>query len=322
MVNFLTGIGVDSNSIIFTSDTNYGIPAGENIFNWLKTCISERPFVIYLLSPEYYSSVACLNEMGAAWVIESKHRIIFTPDFDIASDNFKNGALDPREMGFFVNDKDRLTEFAEFIKNDFKLTTKQILVNRKIDEFMDAVKAIPTPPKAAKPPTPKVKTEAPNIVSKADADHTPTNPIIAQPKKPARGIKQSPVERYFQDLANGKLKDEEVMIVYYAADTVRHKLGVGWKADKEEVPRIQDWEALNDLGDTLSKGYATAISRLELRKLTEVSETTSFNNPREVKLIEELKDKLLDLPDSFYQTCDEIVRVALENKQESNDYLF
>ncbi len=45
----------------------------ENIFKWLKGRISEKPFVIYLLSPEYFSSVACLNEMGAAWVVENQH---------------------------------------------------------------------------------------------------------------------------------------------------------------------------------------------------------------------------------------------------------
>lgn len=323
LVNLLTGIGITPNSIIFTSDTSYGIPAGENIFEWLKHHISEKSFVIYLLSPEYYSSVACLNEMGAAWVIENKHRIIFTPDFDIGSDNFKNGVLDPREMGFFVNNSERVTEFTESIKKDFNLDTNQVLINRRIKEFESAINEITTAPKIEKLPFEKVKTDEEISVKELVTKPKSIAPTIAEPTKSKRNIKQSPVERYFQDLDNGKLKDEEVMIVYYAADTAQYKLGVGWRTD-EEVKRIQEWEALNDLGNTLSKGYDIAISRLEMRKLTEVSETTSSGNPRQVNLIDELKEILLDLPEQFYQTCDEIARIALEkmNNPESDDYLF
>jgi hypothetical protein len=61
LVQLLTGIGIKSEQIIFTSNSAFGIPIGQNIFNWLKDRINEKPYVIYLLSPEYYSSVACLN---------------------------------------------------------------------------------------------------------------------------------------------------------------------------------------------------------------------------------------------------------------------
>lgn len=100
LVNLLTGIGISGEQIIFTSNDAYGIPIGQNIFDWLKTQIKEKPYVLYLLSPEYYKSVACLNEMGAAWVIENKHTMIFTPNFKLDSYEFQNGAIDPREIGF------------------------------------------------------------------------------------------------------------------------------------------------------------------------------------------------------------------------------
>ncbi len=72
LVDLLKSVGVKENEIIFTSNAAYGIPVGQNIFNWLKSQITEKPFVIYLLSEEYYQSIACLNEMGAAWIIENK----------------------------------------------------------------------------------------------------------------------------------------------------------------------------------------------------------------------------------------------------------
>jgi hypothetical protein len=123
LVDLLTGIGIGHESIIFTSETSYGIPVGRNIFHWLKDQISEKPFVIYLLSPEYYSSVACLNEMGAAWIVENQHAAIFTPNFDLHDSSFRNGALDPREIGFYINNEDRLTEFIESLRANFPITT-------------------------------------------------------------------------------------------------------------------------------------------------------------------------------------------------------
>jgi tetratricopeptide (TPR) repeat protein len=139
LVNLLTGVGVDHESIVFTSDTSYGIPVGKNIFDWLKAQLSDRPFVIFLLSPEYYSSVACLNEMGAAWIVENQHAAIFTPNFDLDDANFRNGALDPREIGFFINDEDRVTEFIDSLGKNFPITNKPVVINRKRQEFLENV---------------------------------------------------------------------------------------------------------------------------------------------------------------------------------------
>ena len=86
LVNLMISLGINSDKIIFTSNVAHGIPIGNNIFNWLKSQISDKPYVIYLLSPEYYQSIACLNEMGAAWVIENEHSMIFTPNFDLNLD--------------------------------------------------------------------------------------------------------------------------------------------------------------------------------------------------------------------------------------------
>lgn len=144
LVKLLTGVGVDHDSIVFTSDTSYGIPVGKNIFDWLKAQISDRPFVIFLLSPEYYSSVACLNEMGAAWIVENQHAAIFTPNFDLDDTNFRNGALDPREIGFLISNEDRVTEFIESLRANFKITTKQAVISRIRREFLEDVCSINT----------------------------------------------------------------------------------------------------------------------------------------------------------------------------------
>ncbi|WP_092082816.1 toll/interleukin-1 receptor domain-containing protein [Poseidonocella sedimentorum] len=137
LVDLLTGVGVAHESIVFTSNTSYGIPVGDNIFEWLKNQISDKPFVIFLLSADYYSSVACLNEMGAAWIVENQHAAIFTPEFDLSDVRFRDGALDPREIGFFINDEDRFTEFIEALSANFEITTKQVVINQKRREFLE-----------------------------------------------------------------------------------------------------------------------------------------------------------------------------------------
>ena len=142
LVSLLTDVGVNHESIVFTSDSSYGIPVGKNIFDWLRNQISDRPFVIFLLSPEYYSSVACLNEMGAAWVVENQHVAIFTPDFDLNNPKFRTGALDPREIGFVISDEDRVTEFIESLRRNFEITGKQSLINRARREFLEQIGAL------------------------------------------------------------------------------------------------------------------------------------------------------------------------------------
>lgn len=141
IVELLRAIGIPENEIIYTSNTAYGIPIGQNIFNWLKCQITENPYVIYLLSKEYYSSIACLNEMGAAWVIENMHTVIFTPGFDLSSKEFQSGAIDPREMGFFVNDEEKLISFIDQLKTHFSISKKTVLVNQAVKKYLNTIKS-------------------------------------------------------------------------------------------------------------------------------------------------------------------------------------
>jgi len=165
LVNLLTGIGVKENQIIFTSNSAYGIPIGQNIFDWLKNKIVEKPYVLYLLSPEYYKSIACLNEMGAAWVIENKHTMIFTPNFKLDSPEFRNGAIDPRKIGFYINEHEKLIAFIEALRDDYDITSNQVLINQKIKEFLDIIEKLK--PEESRPLT--TKSSEDSAIVKSDA---------------------------------------------------------------------------------------------------------------------------------------------------------
>lgn len=53
--------------IIFSSDSDYGVPQGQDILAYLKTCFREDMHVIFLFSKSFYDSNVCLAEAGAAW---------------------------------------------------------------------------------------------------------------------------------------------------------------------------------------------------------------------------------------------------------------
>lgn len=316
VVDLLVAVGVNSEQIIFTSNDAFGIPTGQNIFNWLKARITEKPHVVYLLSTAYYASIACLNEMGAAWVVENEHTIIFTPEFNTSSYEFQNGALDPREMGFKINNHDRVVEFIESLRESFPISTKAVLVGQKIREFVEKVNSFKVPNESSpignnkealkKDPKNEIQTtviEEKEIVEKAVVE----NSQKTSEKKFENLIGNLPqVIKFFNDLQDNKLKDEEIILIYYATDTTRLKLGTGWKSGSE-IENIKTWEDIHNLNTKLSITYDDIIRRFDFKKLTEVTEFTGGGNPREVMFIVDLQDVLLELPEAINLKIEEVL---------------
>lgn len=139
LVKFLRGTGLKRDQIIFTSDDDYGIPISMNIFDYLKSQIDEGAYMIYLLSNNYYDSVACLNEMGAAWVVQNEYAVIGVPDFEFSDPKFSSGAIDPRAIGFKLDNKKRLVEFKNQLVNRFELTIDEADWNRLLDEHIESL---------------------------------------------------------------------------------------------------------------------------------------------------------------------------------------
>lgn len=303
IVDLLVAVGVNNEQIIFTSNDAFGIPTGQNIFNWLRARITEKPHVIYLLSTEYYSSIACLNEMGAAWIVENEHTIIFTPEFKVSSPEFQSGALDPREMGFKINNHDRVTGFIEALRDIFPISTKTVFVSQKIREFIQKVNSFEVP-KQSLPVNQILKKEKPIDTILSTKIEEKLIVEDSQKKIIDANSKTSQVNKLFKDLQEGKLKDEEIILLYYSIDTARFKLGVGWKS-VGEIENIKTWEDVNSLNSKLSLGYDEVMRRFDLKKLTEVTELTSSNNPREVALISDLQDILIDLPKEWSSKIEE-----------------
>ena len=67
------GLGLSKQNDIFcTSADGLGIKSGEDFKLRIKCELENASAVIQILSPEYKNSEVCLNEMGAAWILNSK----------------------------------------------------------------------------------------------------------------------------------------------------------------------------------------------------------------------------------------------------------
>ncbi|WP_340028001.1 toll/interleukin-1 receptor domain-containing protein [Paenibacillus sp. FSL H7-0940] len=109
---------VGFNEIVCSSYPGYGIPQDNNIYEFLKEKLMKRVWVIFVLSKEYYQSAACLNEMGATWVLGQYYTTILLPNYNF---NLVKGAIDPSRVAFKINDKSGLSEFKENLVKHLQL---------------------------------------------------------------------------------------------------------------------------------------------------------------------------------------------------------
>ena len=122
LVEMLRTIGFNNKNLFCSSVPGYDIPEGEDIYDFLQEKLrGYELFVVFVLSESYYESAACLNEMGAAWVLKANYSTIILPGFQIP--NIK-GAVNPRKMAIVLEDdkrvrgklnqlKDRLIDFFD-----------------------------------------------------------------------------------------------------------------------------------------------------------------------------------------------------------------
>lgn len=288
LVDLLRSVGVKENEIIFTSNTAYGIPVGQNIFNWLKSQITEKPFVIYLLSEEYYQSIACLNEMGAAWIIENKHAALFTPNFNLSSKEFQSGALDPREIGFYITDEERILSFLHLISEDFEISKSHIIISQSVKRFLSEIGNYKTE---------VIKPIANELIKKQEQTIVKIETIKSEPTKTVSTNQTDLFSKFTNLILSQKLKEDELILLHYIIETGRFKLMTGWQ-EQNEIDNIKEWEVINEIENKLSRNYSSILKRFELRGFTEVSAVTSSNNPKELKIKEEISEHLLDLPDN------------------------
>ena len=68
-VDGLVGLGIDSSQIFYTSGFQTGVRPGLDIPIEVKKKLKDSKIIMLMLSQNYYSSPYCMNEAGAAWIM-------------------------------------------------------------------------------------------------------------------------------------------------------------------------------------------------------------------------------------------------------------
>ena len=99
--------------------------------------------MIILWSDMYLESPACLNEMGAAWVVQSDYTNIYVPTFSFGNPKYHECAVDTRKMGALLNGdehcKASMIEFKNKVQELFELEKNEQNETYLLDEFIKEI---------------------------------------------------------------------------------------------------------------------------------------------------------------------------------------
>ena len=147
VVELLEDIGLTEAQVVCSSIPGYGIPLGEDIYDWLARQFREYDLhVLFMLSGNYYDSIACQNEMGAAWVLKSKYDSILLPGFEYRD---IKGAVNPNQISIKLDGneeilKQHLNELKDKLVAEFELAMPSAARwERHRQTFIEAIALLP-----------------------------------------------------------------------------------------------------------------------------------------------------------------------------------
>lgn len=117
IVDLLRKQGIGKDQLFCSSYPGYGIPGGKSIFEFLRDMFTDYElYVLFAISKEnYYASPACLNEMGAAWVLGVRSVAILLPGTSVSD---LRGAIGQDYLSIVLDSEEakyRLSELKEDI---------------------------------------------------------------------------------------------------------------------------------------------------------------------------------------------------------------
>lgn len=143
MTELLEDIGLTEEQMVCSSVPGYGIPLGADIYEWLSQQFQNYNLhVLFMLSSNYYTSVACLNEMGAAWVLKQRYDSVLLPGFEYKE---IKGAVNANQISIKLDGenavlKQHLNELKDNLVAEFSLHPLSASKwERHRDAFIDKV---------------------------------------------------------------------------------------------------------------------------------------------------------------------------------------
>lgn len=144
LVTLLEQQGFTHEHVFCSSVDGYGFDVGDDIYTGLLKKFQEyNLFVLFVHSPRFYARPITLNEMGAAWVLKTRHASILTPDMQYVD---MNGVVNNHEIAVKVNAEDaqvRMTQMMNQIRAFFgKEPVDSVVWERQRNEFLERVNGL------------------------------------------------------------------------------------------------------------------------------------------------------------------------------------
>ena len=147
LVELFERIGLNAENMFCSSVAGYNVPLDNNIYDYLKEQFQNYNLrVIFVLSENYYGSMACLIEMGAAWVLQHRYTSVLLPQFDFSDIK----GIDQMRISIKLDSetaelKARLNELRDTLNREFgfqESLAAQNIWERHRDEFIDKVSVV------------------------------------------------------------------------------------------------------------------------------------------------------------------------------------
>lgn len=144
-VELLADIGLSNDNLFCSSVPDYAIPLNQDIYDYLSSLFSNyKLYVIFMLSDNYYKSSACLNEMGAAWVLKTEYTSVLLPGFEYQE---IKGAVNPNKIGLKLDDneellKKRLGELKNIVSENFGISVPDMRWEKKRNDFVNTIRSL------------------------------------------------------------------------------------------------------------------------------------------------------------------------------------
>lgn len=144
LIDLLNTMGLGQEEIFCSSIPGYWIGNGKNFLDEIKThFVNYDLFVIFIHSPRFYNSHVSLNEMGAAWVLQSEYCSFLTNDMEYDQ---MDAVVTSHEIAIKVNTneaKSRLNDWKQrilywFSKSDIDAN----IWERKRNSFLEIVSSL------------------------------------------------------------------------------------------------------------------------------------------------------------------------------------
>lgn len=134
------GLNISSDEIECTGIEDSKPKTGDDFKNWIKNNLKNSDIIILLISQNYKTSEVCLNEMGAAWILDKKVFPLLIEPINYNNVGFLNNTIqllkiDNRDDLFTL--KDDLNIFLE----NRKVSDSNF--NKQVDKFLKEVKTVP-----------------------------------------------------------------------------------------------------------------------------------------------------------------------------------